>query len=224
MAMIFGVNTTEKATKKLTNGYTLYEWVMRKNSNPDFWSCTLLGDNRVSEEEIEYLLGKKCKIALIMRDLTEEKISSFDGSDDALRAAEAAKELGVPANEGIVIFAEIQSNWSVSHNWMISFAQVLYKQGYIAGFIGNTDSSKNFNFGRQCSHYVEATEEDNGFGAIYWATEPKLGGEPEYWAPYCPSALTPDDIDLWECNEYKYGDTIIKEIYGKEEYMLKHMW
>lgn len=224
MAMIFGVDTKESATKKLTNGYTLYEWVLRKNSNPDFWGCTLLGDNPISKEEIEYLLDKKCKIALIMRDLTEMGVSTFDGTNDAFRAVKAAKDLGVPENEGIVIFVEIRSNWSVSHNWMISFAQIVYENGYLPGFIGNTDSSKNFNFGRQCSHFVHATEEYNGFGAIYWATEPKLGGEPEDWAPYCPSALKPEDMDLWECNSYTYDDITINEIYGKDESLLKHMW
>lgn len=31
------------------------------------------------------------------------------------------------------------------------------KNGYTPAFIGHTDSSKNFNFDRQCSHYVQAT-------------------------------------------------------------------
>lgn len=34
----------------------------------------------------------------------------------------------------------------------------------IPGFIGNTDSSKNFNFDRQCSHYVQATHDVGEYG------------------------------------------------------------
>ena len=224
MSMIFGIDTRDPATTQLTNGYTVYDWAMRKSSRPDFWSCTLLGKNPVNADETEYLRSRNCRIALLIRDLTEAKISSFDGTDDALRATAAAKAIGVQNNGKIVLFVEIRSNWSVSHNWMISFAQTLYEHGYAPGFIGNTDSSKNFNFGRQCSHYVHATAEYAGVGAIYWATEPKLGGRPEHWAPYCPSALRPEDVDLWECNSYNYEDVTINEIYGKDEKLLEHMW
>lgn len=224
MKIIFGVNSTTPANQKLKNGYTLYDWVMRQKCFPAFWGRTLLGENPITAEEIDFLRNKDCKIALVLRDLTEAQISRNDGTNDALRAAEAAQALGVPQNKGIAIFAEIKPEWSVNHNWMILFAQTLKAMGYVPGFIGNTDSSKNFNFDRQCSHYVQATEGVNQFDAVYWATEPKRKGVPKKWAPYCPSALEPEDIHLWASGKTTFGQFVVDDIYVRDEKVLANTW
>ena len=221
---IFGADSKLSANTRLTNGYHLYDWVMRQNSFPSFWGRTLTGDNQIGAEEIEFLREKNCKIALIINDLSETCVSAVNGTDDALRAVEAAKALGVPENAGIALFAEIGTDWSVNHNWMISFAQVLSDNGYVPGFIGNTDSSLNFNFDRQCSHFVQATQDIGQYGAIYWATEPKPSGEPEEWTPFCPSALTPDDIGLWSLGQIGLGDISVNETYARDKSLLNCMW
>ena len=224
MALIFGVDSTVAANARLTNGYHMYDWVMRMNRFPAFWGRALTGEDAVTADELEYLRGKNCKIALILRDLTEAGVSASDGTADALRAVEAAKALGVPQNGEVALFAEIRPAWSVNHNWMISFAQTLNDNGYRPGFIGNTDSSKNFNFDRQCSHYVQATEETGQFRAVYWATEPKEEGEPEAWAPFCPSALTPEDIGLWRRGVIRFGGREVNETYARGPELLGCMW
>ena len=91
-------------------------------------------------------------------------------------------------------------------------------------FIGNTDSSKNFNFDRQCSHYVQATKDANYFGALFMATEPKLDTMPEEWTPYCPSALQPEDISLWSCGTTTFDFTGVDDVYAKDEKVLENMW
>ena len=131
---------------------------------------------------------------------------------------EAVKELCT------AIFAEIKPEWSVNHNWMILFAQTLAAMGYVPGFIGNTDSSKNFNFDRQCSHYVKATEGVNQFGAVYCATEPKRKGMPKKWAPYCPSALEPEDIHLWASGKTTFCQFVVDDIYAQNEKVLANTW
>ena len=224
MKIIFGANSTAPANQRLKNGYTLYDWVMRQRCFPAFWGRTLLGENAITAEEVEFLRNKDCKIALVLRDLTEAQISGINGTEDALRAAEAAKALGVPQNKGIAVFAEIKPDWSINHNWMISFAQTLVANGYTPGFIGNTDSSKNFNFDRQCSHYVQATEGVNQFGAVYWATEPKRKGIPQKWVPYCPSALEPEDIHLWARGTTMFDQIVVDDIYAKNEKVLENTW
>lgn len=224
MAIIYGVDSTVPSSTRLTNGYTFYDWVMRQNRFPAFWGRALSGDDTISREEVDFLHSKRCKIALIVRDLTEAGVSATDGSQDALKAIEAAKELGVPQYENIALFAEIRPEWSVNHNWMISFAQVLSENGYLPGFIGNTDSSRNFNFDRQCSHYVQATGDFDQFRAVYWATEPKQEGEPDGWTPFCPSALTPEDIGLWQRGEIRFGDMTANESYARDTALLECMW
>ena len=161
---------------------------------------------------------------MVIRDLTEAKVSGVNGKEDALKAVESAKELGVPQNEGIALFAEIKPEWSVNHNWMISFAQVVSANGYIPAFIGNTDSSKNFNFDRQCSHFAQATKDANYFGALFMATEPKLDSMPNDWAPYCPSELEPEDISLWSCGTTTFDFTGVEDVYARDEKALENMW
>ncbi len=224
MKTIFGVSSATPINKKLKNGYTMYDWVKRQKCFPAFCMRTLCGEDKITAEEIEFLKAKDCKIGLVIRDLTEAKVSGVNGTEDAIKAVESAKELGVPQNEGIALFAEIRPEWSVNHNWMISFAQVVSANGYIPTFIGNTDSSKNFNFDRQCSHYVQATKDANYFGALFMATEPKFDNMPEKWEPYCPSALEPEDISLWSCGTTTFDFTGVEDVYAKGEKVLENMW
>lgn len=224
MRTIFGVSSATPITKKLKNGYTMYDWVKRQKCFPAFCMRTLCGEGKVTAEEIEFLKAQGCKIGLVIRNLTEAKVSGINGTEDAIKAVESAKELGVPQNEGIALFAEIKPEWSVNHNWMISFSQFVSANGYIPAFIGNTDSSKNFNFDRQCSHYVQATRDVNCFDAIIMATEPKLDSAPEEWTPYCPSALEPEDICLWSCGTTTFDFTGVEDVYAKDDKVLEKMW
>ncbi len=224
MKTIYGVSTNVPSNKKLKNGYTLYDLIMRQKCFPSFWGRTLIGENAITSEEIEFLHAKDCKIAFIIRDLTEAQVSGMDGSAVALRATEAIKDLGVPENSGIVIFAEIKPEWSVNYLWMISFAQTIFENGYRPGFIGNTDSSKNFCFDRHCSRFVYYTNSENQFGAIYCATEPKLNDIPEDWSPYCPTELESDQIDFWNCETVFYGDIEVSDVYARNESVLKFLW
>lgn len=224
MKTIFGVSSATPINKKLKNGYTLYDWVKRQTCFPAFCMRSLSGENKLQTDEVEFLREKDCKIGLVFDDLTEVKVSSINGTEDALRAAEAAKELDVPQNVGIALFAHIKPEWSVNHNWMISFAQTVASNGYVPGFIGNTDSSINFNFDRQCSHFVQATKDVDYFGAVFMATEPKCEKTPDEWAPFCPSALEPEDMHLWACGKTAFGQFEVEDVYAKDEKVLETMW
>lgn len=224
MKTIFGIRSAMPINKKLKNGHMMYDWVVRQKGFPVFCLRSLCGENQLSSEEMDFLKGKDCKIGFVLDDLTERAVSRLNGVEDALRAVEAAQNLGVPQDAGIAIFAEIQPDWSVNHNWMISFAQVIAGNGYVPGFIGNTDSSKNFNFDRQCSHFVEATVDVDGFKAVYAATEPKLDNVPESWEPYCPSVLEPEDMSFWVCGETTFGDVVVGDVYAQNESVLAKLW
>lgn len=115
MKIKFGVNSATPINKKLKNGYTLYDWVKRQRCFPAFCMRTFLGEDKITAEEIAFLRDKDCKIGLVIRDLTEAKVSATNGAKDALRAVEAAKELGIPQNARIALFAEIKPDWSINH-------------------------------------------------------------------------------------------------------------
>lgn len=224
MAAIFGADSKCPANTSLSNGYDLYSWVMRKGGFPAFWGRAITGGNSITEEEVKFLQEKKCKVALYFDDLTETGVSSMDGTEDALRAIEGAKALGVPADKGIAIFAVLGEDWSVNHNWMISFASVAGSNGYVVGFIGNTDSSKNFNFNRQCGHYVRATKEVEYFGALFGATEPKTGKEAAAWMPYYPSDMSANEIALWQNGVISCDGVSANTTYAYDESVLSYMW
>lgn len=224
MKIVFGVDSATPINKRLKNGYTMYDWIKRQKCFPAFCMRTLSGECQITKDEIDFLRTKKCKIGLVIRDLTEARVSASSGTVDALKALEAAKTLGVPQNEGIALFAEIKPEWSVNHNWMISFAQTISTNGYTPAFIGNTDSSKNFNFDRQCSHYVQATRDVAYFGAVFMATEPKCNDMPKEWKPYCPSALEREDIHLWSCAKTVFGEIDVDDVYAKDSTILEKMW
>lgn len=207
MRFLYGVNGETPANTRLTNGYDLFHWVMRMSSVPTFWGRNMTGKNHLTLEEADFLHQNHCGIALIFNELTETDVSMLNGAEDGLRAADAANELHVPKHHGIAIFTEIKDDWSVNHNWMISYTYALLDSGYIPGYIANTDSSKNFNFGRQCSHYANFLGDVARSSTVYWATEPNIESEPWEWAPYCPSQLKPTDMTIWRTGgKIKYGD------------------
>lgn len=214
MALIYGVESRKAANTRLTNGYLLYDWVMRKSCYPSFWGRNIAGKDQLTLSEIDFLRVKKCRIACIFDNFTEAEISANNGVKQANAAAESARALHIPPNHGIAIFANIPSEWSVNHNWMLSYAYHLFHQGYIAGFMGNTDSSKNFNFDRQASHYIQAAKDVACFQAVFWAKEPKYSFDPEVWAPYAPSALLEKDMHLWQ-----YGNIDFHSIRATKNYM-----
>lgn len=224
MSLVYGVDSKTPANTKLTNGYTLYDWVMRKSCFPSFWARNISGEDSLKPTEIEFLMEKNCKIGCIFDDLKEEIISTRNGKDDAARAIEAAKNLGIPQNKGIAIFADIPSDWAVNHNWMMPFAKLILANGYIPGFIGNTDSSKNFNFDRECSHYIQGTKGAHELYAVYWAKEPKYNFNPEVWAPYAPSEILPKDIKLWQYGDIAFHNITVNKSYMRNADFMKFFW
>jgi hypothetical protein len=226
MGFLYGVNSEYPANARLTNGYDLFGWVMRMSSVPAFWERNMTGKNKITKEEIEFLHKNYCGIALIFNEFTEADICTKNGIEDGLRAANAAKALGVPKHHGIALYADIHDDWSVNHNWMISYANAVLDSGYIPGFIANTDSSKNFNFGRQCSHYAQFMGDIARSSTSYWATEPKFEGEPIKWNPFCPSQLTPDDMDIWRSGiNISYGNNIsVTKNYLRDERDMRFIW
>lgn len=223
MKTFYGVNSNTPMNKKLKNGYTVYDWIVRQKDIPSFCLRTICGKDAITNEEIEFLKNKNCKLGIAIRNLNETTISSCHGDKEALRAIYELKSLNIVNDKKIAIFAEINPNWSINHNWMLSFAQTLSVNGYIPAFIANTDSSKNFNFDRQCSHFVNATTDVDQFGAIYCATEPKLSNKPDEWTPFCPSALESDDINLWMYGKTKIDDIFIDDVYAKNLFILDKM-
>ncbi len=224
MNLIYGADSRTRVDIRLTNGYNLYEWVMRKSCFPSFWGRNMTGKYAVTKEEIAFLHQMGCKVALIANGFEEVSIASNNAQNDALRTIEAAKRLGVPQNKGITLFAEIPGKLCVNHNWMIGYANHLLRNGYCPGFIGDTDSSKNFNFGRQCSHYIQATRKNCHPLTTYWATAPHYNFDPAVWAPYAPSQILPADIHIWQYGTVDFHTISAGKCYARDESVLERFY
>lgn len=94
---------------------------------------------KISKEEMEFLRERQCKTVIYFTELTEAVVSASNGTEYALQAVSGAEELGVAAGEGIAIFAVFDREWSINHNWMISFAAAINA----GDFAGTIDVMKN---------------------------------------------------------------------------------
>ena len=84
----------------------------------------------------------------------------------------------------------------------------------------------NFNFGRQCSHYVQYMGDVGRESTVYWATEPKLEEEPLAWLPYAPSELEPNDMHIWRVGKtitYKNNIEVMRN-YIQEDAYSNFLW
>ena len=41
---------------------------------------------------------------------------------------------------------------------------------------------------------------------------------------YCPSALDPEDIQLWSCGTTTFDLIQVEDVYAKDEKILENMW
>ncbi len=48
MKTVFGVSSVTPINKRLKNGYTMYEWVMRQKGFPAFCMRTLCGEDKIT--------------------------------------------------------------------------------------------------------------------------------------------------------------------------------
>ena len=225
MNLIFGVNSSYPSDLRLTNGFYLHDWVTRKRSIPSFWGRHIFGNGKISRQEISFLHDRNCKIAPMYNEITEKDVISSDGMTNALKALIAAREIGIPAYAGKVIFAVIEPDWQVWDKWIEGFAKVIFNNGYIPGFMANTDSSQNFSFDRSYGRFYNSFRNSRGFESLIWATEPKTDC-PECWKPFAPSVIQPNNIAIWQngLNSITFREINASENIINHKNILDHLW
>lgn len=200
--LLFGVDSSIQANDLLQNNISMFEWVKRNKSYPDFWGRNLTGENCLTKEEIVFLHGKGCKIAPMYSN-SNSKITEDEGKKHGLYIASVALELGIPENTAI--FLEIGDTEKATTAYLKGFAGALLEQGYTPAFKANTDSK--YDFDREFSRGMLNHKDIFKF-CIVWAvapTVPRFIGiatthviHPENWLPFAPSGITRDDIAIWQ--------------------------
>lgn len=201
-SLLFGVDSNVRSDVLLQNNITEFEWAVRNKIYPIFWGRNLAGEKALTKEEINFLHSKGCKIIPVYTD-SGDKQTEEQGEIVAKKIDTLALELGIP--EGTAIFLEIAENEIATRNFMRGFGGTLIKAGLIPGFKANTDAA--FTFDREYSRGMQ-TDREVFEKCLIWAVSPSLAEyhqvttthliHPDNWIPYAPSAITRDDIVIWQ--------------------------
>ena len=200
--LLFGVDSKVQSDDLLQNNITEFEWAVRNKIYPNFWGRNIVGENALTKKEIDFLHSKGCRIAAIYTD-SGEKRTEEQGSILAKNVDLRAFELKIP--EGTAIFLEIKEKEVATREFMLGFASMLIKEGFTPGFKVNTDAA--FDFDREYSRGMQ-TNKEVFEKCLIWSVSPSLKEydhvttthliHPDNWIPYAPSAITRNDIAIWQ--------------------------
>lgn len=198
----FGVNSEMPANDILQNNLTAFEWAARNKLYPNFWGRYLMGENGLTEREVEFLHDKGCKIAVLHRTAASKKTGA-EGELLARMLSAAALAFAVPTDTAI--FLELDEGETVSREFMYGFAVHMLESGLIPAFKTNTDAR--FGFDREYSRGMQG-DADIFRQCLIWATSPSLPEyertttthmiHPDEWLPYAPSGIIREDIAVWQ--------------------------
>ncbi len=139
----WGVDSVAQAHIPFGGQPTLYDFVTKHSNGrpPAFFGRYLTTNSlqRILFEEILFLASKKCKILLCyngMRSGEVFKATRKQGADHANRAADRAQALGVLSSRfspSVWIYANIDSGYQPSDDWMAGWWDGLWDRGYGPG-------------------------------------------------------------------------------------------
>lgn len=200
--LLFGADSKNCGSDLLQNNIDAFEWIVRNKIYPNFYGRYIGGDYGLTKGEIAFIHSKGCKIAAIYAD-NSEKRTEKQGILMADKLDKPTIELGIP--EGTAIFLELDENETISRNFLKGFAESLIAMGYTPGFKANTDAR--FAFDREFSGGMR-TDSNVFKKCLIWAVSPVIEDynrlttshliHPDNWAPYAPSALTRNEIAVWQ--------------------------
>lgn len=200
--LFFGVDSKVPATDILQNNLTQYDWVVRNKLAPNFWGRNIMGDNRLTKEEVAFLHERGCTLIALCED-SGEKVTEEQGKLFAKKATIAAMELGIPMEAAV--FLELPDQEPFTAEYLKGFAKELLQNEYMPGFKANTDAAVAFD--RVFSQGMQNDADVFGKCAV-WATAPILAEydrittshliQPDEWVPFAPSGITRKEIAVWQ--------------------------
>ena len=201
----FGVDTTTGADTVLQHNLTMFEWVVRNKTHPNFWGRKINGKTPLTLAELEFIHGiVGCKVAAIYQIENPKKAQTEqEGEADGQKAVRLARDLGF--YEGNAIFAAVGKDTNVTDTYMRGYIQSLLASGFTPGMYANTDAHFDF-----CHMFSRGFRENTELfrQCLIWAASPNLPAytdttdahlvHPDYWGPHSPSCLRQDDIAIWQ--------------------------
>lgn len=204
MTTFWGVDSANPATGKVGKAL-LYDYVTQlAGSVPAFWGRYIGGRYSLTPGEASFLHSRGCRILLVYNGTHNNTSSiqggSAEGTADAQKAIVAAQQLAIPAN--ICLYADIETGWPVTPDWLKGWAIAVSQSGYKAGFYGNPLQSNALCFNNPyCSAYsLELSLADS----LIFSSEPEPGcstaGNAPSFAPSAPSCNAAGTV-IWQYAE-----------------------
>ena len=200
--LLFGVDTAYEAATILQNNLDLFEWVRRNKVYPNFVGRYILGERKLTKEEMQYLHDKGCPIAPIFC-YDGKKSTDAEGEHCAEHAIIAARELGI--RHDTALYLELPAKEAVNRDFLRGVVREMLIAGYTPAFRANTDAAYCFDreFGRGMQSDSELFRK-----CLIWATAPILEEydgmttshliHPDNWKPFAPSAIRRNEIAIWQ--------------------------
>ncbi|GEM_PF-1742635 len=181
------------AANSMVGSQTLFDYVAQQaGSAPAFWGRYIGSSCSLTAAEVSFLHGKNCKILVVYFDTTAQSVSGNyqSGVNDATGAINAAQALGVP--RGVVIFADIESSWHPSTQWIQGWSDTMFDSIYAGagGLYANTLSQFSTFDGAYCPAFSNDFKIQASVGFI-WASEPEPGCTSASNAPAFAPATPP---------------------------------
>ena len=211
-AVLWGVDSARTANSPGKDGtVAAFDLVaQRAGVAPAFWGRYIGGLYSITAPEVAFLRARGTKILLIYNGAKNSPQSVQGGVDrgqaDGKAAVNAISTIAVP--QGVAIFADIESSWTVTPEWIQGWVIAIRDRGYVPGLYGDCQPSATF-----AKAYSSAISLDSSVETCFlWTMEPepfsdcRAGTNAPAYAPASPSEGV--RVDLWQYKEGCWEDIL----------------
>ena len=191
---------------------SLFDTIAQADGAPQFWGRYIGGSFALTSQEANFVFTHShgtCRILVIYNGAKPSIVAtSFAaGVQDATNAINAAKALGVPTNQGIVIYADIEASWKPSAAWILGWWSTMKASVYgnEGGFYCNPGG--NFSNGL-CAAINDPSNRDSHGQPLYrpvlYSSEPEnvpCSFDRSFFRPGFPLCCTADSVRIWQYHE-----------------------
>jgi hypothetical protein len=160
------------------------------------------GGTPLQSSEASFLLNSNVSILLLVSPANGNLTSASTAVSEANAAISAAESLGVP--KGVALFRDVESDYTVSSAYILSWWRTISNAGYVPGFYENPLSGSSDFDSAYCA--AVASNGSIGSGVALYSDEPELDsyGYPESAAPAW-AADVPSCTNTTTAWQYKEG-------------------
>ena len=136
----WGVDSAGEVHKpaKQNHKQTVFEYVSEQlGQAPEFWGRYIWGKFRMSDEEVDYIFDQNDGNTRILpiyngtsATLQYGRNTYEDGKRDGRTAIECAAKLGIPADNNVMIWADIEGKWVPSAEWFEGWWDTMFDSKY----------------------------------------------------------------------------------------------